>query len=99
MSPWRRPASTEAGLAYPRRRRHDLQLILEPPRASPPSDPEQIQQCPARIAAIAAGSALADTQPLDRLCLVLQLSFCLLASIGPMSPKSGLAKTRTYRTT
>src|SRR5690349_15985654 len=33
------------------------------------------------------------------LILVLQLSFCPLASIGPVSPKSGSAKTRTYRTT
>src|SRR5689334_22805986 len=42
---------------------------------------------------------LSRMQPLLIDELVLQLSFCPLASIGPVSPKSGSAKTRTYRTT
>jgi hypothetical protein len=34
-----------------------------------------------------------------RWSVLLQLSFCPLALIGPVSPKSNSAKTRTYRTT
>jgi len=39
-----------------------------------------------------------DIEQFKGLRQILQLSFCSLTSIGSASPKSGSAKTRTYRT-